>query len=151
MIQVLNDLLVLVSQNWETISSIIGFFLVTVGGYKYTQQSSKNYATGLAKTLMFAVEKKATDLLLTTGKNKFDFVVSEAYDKFPALVRVHISKPMFSMLVQQLFDEAVAIAKEHQTEQPIMQAPTIPVATTNVQQTIQDAQSNQSVQLTQSN
>lgn len=68
---------------------------------------NKEYAKKLTLEFMFYVEKKAEELAITEGKEKFEWVVSQ-YEKLPAYVKLMISKEKFREIIQQLFDEAIS-------------------------------------------
>lgn len=68
------------------------------------------YAKKKASTLIFAAEKYSETLLLSYGKEKMDFVVSEGYKLLPSMVRVFISMDTFRNEAQKLFDFAKSVA-----------------------------------------
>jgi hypothetical protein len=115
--------------------AIIAFVIGVV--YVLThRQWAISYAKTLIPKLMLAAEKKCEELLLKDGADKKDWVISNGYDLLPSPVRMVISKPFFSFLVQQLFDEAMAFAKAHladnQTQQSV--APASDTSTNTQQQ-----------------
>jgi hypothetical protein len=70
----------------------------------------------LVPKLMLAAEKYCEELALTKGAEKLQWVVSNGYDMLPSSVRMFVSKPLFTFIAQQLFDEAIAFAKAHQVD-----------------------------------
>lgn len=68
--------------------------------------ANKTYAKKIALELMLYVEKKAEELSLKEGKEKFQWVLSQ-YDKLPSMVKTVVSKEAFEYLIQKLFDEAL--------------------------------------------
>ncbi|EYE89602.1 hypothetical protein Q428_02020 [Fervidicella metallireducens AeB] len=68
--------------------------------------ANKTYAKKIALELMLYVEKKAEELSLKEGKEKFQWVLSQ-YDKLPSVVKTVVSKEAFEYLIQKLFDEAL--------------------------------------------
>jgi hypothetical protein len=101
-------------QYWGIILVVVLAALYAVFHYK----QSYEFAKKVAIKFIFIAEKKAEDFLLTNGPAKLAWVVDKGYDLMPAGVRLIISKPLFKMIVQQLFDAAVELAKEHQIQQP---------------------------------
>ncbi|MFC0213756.1 hypothetical protein ACFFK0_15090 [Paenibacillus chartarius] len=71
-----------------------------------------------AMTLMLGAEKRAEQLILITGQDKFNWVVDKGYDMMPAALRMFISKPAFRTIVQDLFDNTVRMAKQYVEEVP---------------------------------
>ncbi|KRQ87694.1 hypothetical protein ABG79_00495 [Caloramator mitchellensis] len=82
----------------------IGLFIIIIIAYYYI---NKEYAKKLTLEFMFYVEKKAEELAINEGKQKFEWVVSQ-YDKLPVFIKLIISKDKFREIIQQLFDEAVS-------------------------------------------
>lgn len=110
----MDTLINVVSQYWG-----IGVAFVLGVAYILThRQTALAYARRKAVTLMLAVEKRAETLVLADGPSKFAWVVSNGYDLLPAVVRIIISKPAFKLIVQELFDAAVAFADGHAVQTP---------------------------------
>lgn len=71
------------------------------------------YAKRKAATFMFAAEKHAEQLVLTTGASRLAWVVDLTYNVLPAAVRIIVSKPALTTAVQALFDDAIKLAGSH--------------------------------------
>jgi hypothetical protein len=110
----------ILNQYW----GIIAAFIIGVVYVLTHRQWAVSYAKTLIPKLMLAAEKKCEELLLKDGAEKKDWVVSTGYDLLPSAVRMIVSKPFFSFLVQQLFDEAIAFAKAHLVDKPAEQLAT---------------------------
>jgi hypothetical protein len=76
------------------------------------------YAKRKISSLMLAAEKGAEDLVLSNGQAKLQWVVDKGYDIMPSAVRLFISKPLFTTLVQILFNEAKGLVESHKKAQP---------------------------------
>jgi hypothetical protein len=102
------------TQYWGLISMFLGGVVYVATHYTW----AKSFAKDKAIKLMFSAEARAEQLALSIGTEKFDWVVSSGYDLLPAPVRIFISKPLFSSIVQGLFDEAIKFAKAHEIVKP---------------------------------
>jgi hypothetical protein len=92
----------LVTQYW-------GVGVVVIGGGIYFATHKKiamNFAKSTIKSLMLAAEKGAEQLILENGPAKLEWVVEKGYAMMPPIVKPFISKDLFRVLVQSLFDEA---------------------------------------------
>lgn len=110
----------LLADNWRLIAAFIGgvLYLLTHRGLAMSQ------ARKTAMTLMLAAEKRAEQLILVTGQDKFDWVIDKGYDLMPAALRMFIGKPAFRSIVQDLFDGTVRMAKQYVEDRPAPQAGT---------------------------
>jgi hypothetical protein len=115
-----------ISQYWGLISMFLGGVVYVATHYTW----AKSFAKKKAIQLMFSAEARAEELALSLGAEKFSWVVDQGYNLLPAPVRVFISKPLFSTVVQSLFDEAIAFAKAHEIKKPVETTPTQPQVTT---------------------
>ena len=101
----MEQVLSIIQSYWGIIVVILAF-----GGYAI-------FETGKAKQLllglMFTVEKNAESLILKTGADKFDMVVTKGYELLPAQVRLFVSKELFKTLAQKIYDET----KEYLTKE----------------------------------
>lgn len=79
-------------------------------------RQSLEFAKKVAIKFIFVAEKKAETFLLTNGPAKLAWVVDKGYDLMPAPVRLIVSKPLFKVIVQQIYDAAVEVAKEHEVK-----------------------------------
>jgi hypothetical protein len=68
----------------------------------------------MIKTLIFVAEEKARHGILTTGAEKKAWVIENGYQYLPAAVKTFISKQMFGILVQYVFDQLVKWAEKNQ-------------------------------------
>jgi hypothetical protein len=93
------------------------------------RQASLTFAKKRAIELMFYVEKQAESMALEQGKDKLKWVTENGYDLLPAAVRVFVSKPMFQIIVQEVFDTIIGLAEKHRIDSPVepVQPEPIPV------------------------
>jgi len=94
----------------------LGLVSVLVGLviYSFTHQAvAISYAKSLSLKLMLSVEANAEQYLLTSGIEKFEYVILNGYPKLPHWTRVFVSKTQFEELVQNLFDTAKDYAQKH--------------------------------------
>lgn len=106
MLQIQNFL----TEYWGLISLFVGGICYAITHYKLALSFAKNKAI----VLMLSAEANSEKLALTTGQTKFSWVLNHGYDLLPSVVRLVISKPTFSIIVQDLFDKALAFAKAHE-------------------------------------
>ncbi|MCZ8512390.1 hypothetical protein O9H85_08080 [Paenibacillus filicis] len=109
----------IINQYWGIVSVFLFGVVYVITHY----QASIAFAKKKAITLMLAVEKKAEQLALDNGQDKFNWVCDKGYDLLPSVVRLVVSKPLFKTIVQSLFDEAIAFAKQHQIEKQNIDIP----------------------------
>ncbi|QCX34005.1 hypothetical protein FDN13_09970 [Caloramator sp. E03] len=69
---------------------------------------NKSAAKKIALELMLYIEKRAEELAISEGKDKFEWVVNQ-YDNLPKIIRTVITKDTFKLLIQELFDEAMKV------------------------------------------
>jgi hypothetical protein len=107
---------------WETLITdywgLLGSFAFGVLYLVMHRGLAMSQAKKTAMTLMLAAEKKAEQLILITGQDKFNWVIDKGYDLMPAALRIFIGKPAFRMIVQELFDGTVRTAKQYIEELP---------------------------------
>lgn len=103
-------MLQLLEPYWGIIALVVMAALYVPTHYK----ASLSFTRKVALQFIFAAEKRAEELLLSTGQQKLDWVVDKGYDLMPAAVRIVVSKPLFRIIVQQVFDMAVSFAKKHE-------------------------------------
>jgi hypothetical protein len=129
----MNTILNIVAQYWGIVGGAVLVIALGLFGWKASGKSANVYAKDIAKAFMFLAEKRAEELLLATGEDKFKFVVNSAYDLFPSIVRTFISKPVFETIVQAVYDETIALVKAHQTQdQPVAATPVTATPTQDV-------------------
>ncbi|MCR8641573.1 hypothetical protein NV379_02785 [Paenibacillus sp. N1-5-1-14] len=103
----------------EIIEQYWGLIIAVVGAIVYAathRQASYSYVKKKLYELMLSAEKYAEELVLKTGKDKMDWVITNGYDNLPSYVRLVISKDLFQKLAQELFDKAILIAEKHKIE-----------------------------------
>lgn len=88
----------LLQSYWGIISTILGFVVYT---YFNVQDAKKTILS-----IMLQLEKQAEALALSTGEQKFDYLVTKGYQIIPQSARVFITPNMFRSLAQALYDEA---------------------------------------------
>lgn len=88
------------------IIAVVAFLAV----YYFTNRA---YAKKIALELMLYIEKKAEEYAISEGTQKKDWVISQ-YDNLPAVVKSVITKDMFTVLVQNMFDEALKLVKKQE-------------------------------------
>jgi hypothetical protein len=57
--------------------------------------------------LIFIAESEARKKCLETGKQKFEWVLETGYTYLPAALKLFISKELFALIVQGIFDKIV--------------------------------------------
>lgn len=62
--------------------------------------------------LIYLAEEKAKQCVLNTGEEKFQWVVENGYQYLPATVKLFISKALYAVIVQEIFDRIKEWAKE---------------------------------------
>lgn len=92
---------------------LIGMFIVGVLYIIMHRGIAMSQAKKTAMTLMLGAEKRAEQLLLVTGQDKFNWVIDKGYDLLPAAPRMFISKPAFRNIVQELFDGTVRMTQSY--------------------------------------
>lgn len=112
----MNTIMNIIANYWGIFGGVVLIAALGLVGWKASGKSASAYAKEMAKTFMFLAEARAEELLLASGKDKFTFVVSKAYDYFPSFVRLFVSKPMFENIVQTVYDDTVALVKAHQEQ-----------------------------------
>ena len=75
--------------------------------------TNKEYAKKIALELMLYIEKKSEEYAISEGTQKKDWVISQ-YDNLPAIVKSVITKETFTVLVQNMFDEALKLVQKQQ-------------------------------------
>lgn len=88
----------LIQPFWGIISALFGF-----GVYAFFNLQS---AKKIILSLMLQLEKQAETLALTTGDQKFDYLVTRGYQILPQSARIFITPAMFQSLAQKLYDQA---------------------------------------------
>lgn len=91
-------ILSLIQPFWGIISAVLGF-----GVYAFFNLQS---AKKIILSLMLQLEKQAETLALTTGDQKFDYLVTNGYQMLPQSARIFITPAMFKSLAQSLYDKA---------------------------------------------
>ncbi|KIL36267.1 hypothetical protein SD70_31770 [Gordoniibacillus kamchatkensis] len=106
----------LLSDNWRLIAGFAAGVLYVAAHRGIALSQAKK----MAMTLMLGAEKRAEQLILVTGQDKFNWVIDKGYDLMPAWLRMFIGKPAFRKIVQELFDNTVRIAKQYVDERAAM-------------------------------
>ncbi|WP_088186028.1 hypothetical protein [Desulfosporosinus sp. FKA] len=88
----------LLQQYWGIGAVVVGF-----GVYAFFNLQS---AKKIILSVMLQLEKNAEALVLSTGEQKFDYLVTRGYQILPQSARVFITPAMFSSLAQTLYDRA---------------------------------------------
>lgn len=95
----------------------IGVAVVIGGGWAVThKKAALAFTKSKIKTLMLAAEKGAEDFVLENGPAKLEWVVEKGYVVLPPLVKLFVSKDLFRILVQSLFDEAKEYIEAHKNK-----------------------------------
>ena len=92
------------------ISQYPGIFVIVIFAIIYLllyPLEAKKIAKGIAKDYIFKAQKRAKELILTSGPEKHQWVVEQAYNVLPSVVKLLISPKVFSSLVQEAYDELV--------------------------------------------
>lgn len=100
----------------ELVNDYWGIGAVILGGLGYFfthKKASIAYAKKVASDAILSAERKAEDLALNTGEEKFSWVVDKGYSYLPPIVKTFVSKELFAVLVQAVFDKAKKFAKDH--------------------------------------
>lgn len=93
-----------------------GIIAVVLGGGAWVLGNKKiaiAFAGNKIKSLMLAAEKGAESLVLENGSAKMDWVVEKGYALLPPVFKLLISKEIFRILVQSIFDEAKDLVNKH--------------------------------------
>jgi uncharacterized protein YbaP (TraB family) len=95
------------------------------------RQAAFSYVKKQASLLMLSAEKGSEQLLLTSGSQKMDWVVQQAYNKMPSAFRMIISLDTFRKEAQKVFNKATQFITEQQavvpSGQPTVVQPQTPV------------------------
>lgn len=89
----------------ELFSNWWGIVLLIVISGGYVINNTKN-AKELAYKMMLIAEKRAEELVLKTGLEKKEWVLSQ-YDLLPAQVKMFVTRALWEKLVQDLYDKAL--------------------------------------------
>lgn len=94
----MEQVLVFLQSYWGIFAVGIGFGIYGL----FERQKAKDTIL----SLMLQVEKNAETLALTTGDEKFQFVVDNGYQALPAVVKTVVTKEVFQTLARNLYDSA---------------------------------------------
>lgn len=72
----------------------------------------------IAIRLIFVAEERSRQYALRTGKEKFEWVVENGYGLIPPWLKLFVTKEMFSVIVQTVFDNIVAWAEKQEVRIP---------------------------------
>jgi hypothetical protein len=69
--------------------------------------SAKNHTIIRILQYMLFIEKKASSYGMNVGSQKFQWVANK-YDNLPVIVRAVITKELYEMLIQELYDKTIS-------------------------------------------
>lgn len=136
------DFLNYVINHWSAISAIILFVISTIATVKKLKLSANDSAKEIASRLMFGIEKKVDEYLVSkSGADKFKLVVEDGYDLFTKKTRFFVSKPDFEKIVQGVHDESIKFLEDKIAKNTPVVTPVAPIVAETITGNTSTAQS----------
>ena len=88
---------------WGLIALVVIFALKLIFDYEATLKRIRE--------LIFLAEEHARKEALKTGQEKFEWVKEQGYQYLPATLKLFLSKELFGLLVQAVFDKLIGWAE----------------------------------------
>lgn len=104
-----NVILGYLKEYWGIIAVVIMFG----GFYIVDPKKSIEIAKDKAKDLIIEAKVKSEEYALATGKDKFAWVSENGYKMLPVSVKLFISKSLFEIIIQYVFDNVIDWAKDN--------------------------------------